>query len=57
MFTYYFDGRQLKLVTKSMNAPDGTLCKSPRFVMPRYVVSTKMPFMFFANIIAHEMIH
>ena len=57
MFTYYFDGRQLKLVTKSMNAPDGTLCKSPRFVMPRYVVSAKMPFMFFANIIAHEMIH
>ena len=57
VFTYYFDGKQLKLVTKSMNAPDGTLCKSPRFVMPRYVMSTKMPFMFFANVIAHEMIH
>ena len=48
---------KLVLLTRRVRTPDGVVHKPPRILIPVMLIQTKMPYMFFANIIAHEMIH
>lgn len=57
VFEYFVMNNKPVLLTRQLTAPDGTVHKPPRIMIPFMLIQTKAPFMFFANIIAHEMIH